>query len=135
LRVFTIHFRNRINDVSFLIDNRLVVLLEHQSTINENLLYRLLECITHIYEKITSCEKKYQKNFVKIPRPEFIVLYNGVEPYPDYSELKLSDAFMDIEGLKMAASIDKISSVVIFTVPPKRRGLSRQSRLPRSKLP
>jgi predicted transposase/invertase (TIGR01784 family) len=32
--------------------------------------------------------------------PEFIVLYNGKDPYPDYGELKLSDAFMDIEGLK-----------------------------------
>jgi predicted transposase/invertase (TIGR01784 family) len=39
---------------------------------------------------------------VKIHEPEFIVLYNGTDPYPDYSELKLSDSFMDIEGLKPA---------------------------------
>jgi len=76
------------------------VLIEHQSTINKNLPYRLLEYITHIYEKIIDREKKYQKNLIMIPRPEFIVLYNGIDPYPDYSELKLSDAFMDIEGLK-----------------------------------
>jgi hypothetical protein len=37
---------------------------------------------------------------VKIHEPEFIVLYNGTDPYPDYSELRLSDSFMDIEGLK-----------------------------------
>ena len=98
-------FMKQINDVSFLIDNRLVMLIEHQSTINENLPYRLLEYVTHIYERITNREKKYQKNLVKIPRPEFIVLYNGVESYPDYAELKLSDAFMDIEGLKL--TIDK----------------------------
>ncbi|MDR0302705.1 MAG: hypothetical protein LBI04_10390, partial [Treponema sp.] len=32
---------------------------------------------------------------------EFIVLYNGSAPYPDYNELKLSAAFMDIEGLEV----------------------------------
>jgi len=105
----------QINDVSFLIDNRLVVLIEHQSTINENLPYRLLEYITHIYEKIVDREKKYQKNLVKIPRPEFIVLYNGIDEYPDYSELKLSDAFMDIEGLKMK-NIDRIPLELIVPV-------------------
>ena len=95
-------FMKQINDVSFLIDKRLVVLIEHQSSINMNIPLRLLEYSGRIYEKIVDIEKKYQKNLVKIPRPEFIVLYNGMDPYPDYSELKLSDAFMDIEGLKMA---------------------------------
>jgi predicted transposase/invertase (TIGR01784 family) len=28
-------------------------------------------------------------------------LYNGIEEYPDYSELKLSDAFMDVKRLKL----------------------------------
>jgi len=90
----------QINDVSFLIDKRLVVLIEHQSTICENLPYRLLEYVLHIYEKIVDREKKYQKNLVKIPRPDFIVLYNGTDEYPDYTELKLSDAFTDIDDLK-----------------------------------
>jgi predicted transposase/invertase (TIGR01784 family) len=93
-------FMKQINDVSFLIDKRLVVLIEHQSTINENLPYRLLEYVTHIYEKIVDREKKYQKKLVKIPRPDFIVLYNGTDEYPDYVELNLSDAFTDIEDLK-----------------------------------
>jgi hypothetical protein len=100
-------FMNQINDVSFLIDNRLVMLIEHQSTISENLPLRLLEYMGRIYEKIIDIEVKYQKPLVKIPRPEFIVLYNGVEDCPDYTELKLSDAFMDIEGLKLTG-IDKI---------------------------
>ncbi len=91
-------FMKQINDISFLIDKRLVVLIEHQSTINENLPLRLLEYIGRVYEKIIEIEKKYQKLLVKIPRPEFIVLYNGTDEYPDYKELKLSDAFMDVEG-------------------------------------
>jgi len=105
----------QINDVSFLLDKRLVVLIEHQSTINENLPYRLLEYVTRIYEKIVDKERKYQKNLMKIPKPEFIVLYNGTDEYPDYTELKLSDAFMDIEGLKLTG-IDKVPLELIVSV-------------------
>jgi hypothetical protein len=68
-----------------------------------------------IYEKIIDPQKKYQEKLIKIPKPEFIVLYNGVEQYPDYSELKLSDAFMDIEGLKLA-NIDKLPLELVVQV-------------------
>jgi arsenate reductase-like glutaredoxin family protein len=94
-------YLTQINDVSFTIDDRLVILIEHQSTINENLPLRLLLYIGRIYEKILDFRKKYQKKLEKIPRPEFIVLYNGKDPYPDYNELSLSDAFKDVKGLKM----------------------------------
>jgi hypothetical protein len=95
-------YRDQINDLSFTIDNRLVVLIEHQSTVNENIPLRLLEYTGRVYEKITDRKKIYRKRLVKIHEPEFIVLYNGTDPYPDYSELRLSDAFMDIGGLKPA---------------------------------
>jgi len=108
-------FLKQINDISFLIDNRLVVLIEHQSTICENLPLRLLEYSGRIYEKMIDIEKKYQKKLIKIPRPKFIVLYNGIEKYPDYSELKLSDAFMDVKGLKIK-SPDKIPLELIVQV-------------------
>ena len=52
-------FMNQINDVSFLIDNRLVMLIEHQSTISENLPLRLFEYMGRIYEKIIAIEVKY----------------------------------------------------------------------------
>ncbi|MDR0302145.1 MAG: Rpn family recombination-promoting nuclease/putative transposase [Treponema sp.] len=94
-------FMTQINDISFIIDKRLVVLIEHQSTINENIPLRLLEYYTKILNKIVELEKRYQKKLIKIPRPEFIVLYNGSNPYPDNIDLKLSDAFMDIEGLEL----------------------------------
>jgi predicted transposase/invertase (TIGR01784 family) len=95
-------YKDKINDLSFIIDNRLVVLIEHQSTLCENLPLRLLEYTGRIYEKIIDQKKVYQKNLVKIYTPEFIVLYNGKDPYPDHCELKLSHAFMDIEGLNPA---------------------------------
>jgi predicted transposase/invertase (TIGR01784 family) len=90
--------------VSFLIANRLVVLIEHQSTINNNIPLRLLMYIARIYEKIIKRRKRYKNKLEKIPRPEFIVLYNGKYKYPDYKVLKLSDAFKNIEGLKLAGS-------------------------------
>jgi hypothetical protein len=45
-------YMDQINDLSFTIDNRLVVLIEHQSTVNENIPLRLLEYTGRIYEKI-----------------------------------------------------------------------------------
>jgi hypothetical protein len=36
------------------------------------------------------------EKLVKIPTPEFIVLYNGIKAYPEQKILRLSDAFYDI---------------------------------------
>ena len=93
-------YMGQINDISFTIDNRLVVLLEHQSTINPNMPLRLLLYIAHIYEKIIDRKKMYQTSLEKIPTPEFIVLYNGKKTYPDRKTLRLSDAFKDAASLK-----------------------------------
>ncbi|MCL2212135.1 MAG: Rpn family recombination-promoting nuclease/putative transposase [Treponema sp.] len=69
-------FMRQINDLSFTIDNRIVVLIEHQSTVNENVPLRLLMYIARVYEKIIDRDKLYQRKLEKIPTPEFIVLYN-----------------------------------------------------------
>jgi len=96
--------RGQLNDVSFTVDNRLVVLIEHQSTISENLPFRLHDYIGHVYRKIVDYEKRFQRKLEKIPKPEFIVLYNGNEAYPEHKILRLSDAFMDVHGLKLSES-------------------------------
>jgi len=96
-------YMGQVNDISFTIDNRLVVLLEHQSTINPNMPLRLLIYIARVYEKIIDRRKAYRTGLEKIPSPEFIVLYNGVKPYPERAELRLSDAFKDAADLKSAA--------------------------------
>jgi hypothetical protein len=97
-------YMEQINDLSFTVDDRLIVLIEHQSTINPNMPLRLLSYITQAYKTIINRRKLYQSNLEKIPEPEFIVLYNGKEDYPDYSELKLSDAFMEIAGFRGSKS-------------------------------
>ncbi|MDR2543334.1 MAG: Rpn family recombination-promoting nuclease/putative transposase [Treponema sp.] len=93
-------YMKQINDLSFTIDDRIVILVEHQSKISENVPIRLLQYIGRVYEKILDRNKLYQRKLVKIPTPEFIVLYNGSAPFPDHQELRLTDAFKNTEGLK-----------------------------------
>jgi hypothetical protein len=86
-------FMERINDLSFSIGDKIVVLIEHQSTINPNMPLRLLMYIARVYEKITESEAVYSSKRMAIPSPEFIVLYNGKDPFPDEATLKLSDLY------------------------------------------
>jgi hypothetical protein len=92
-------YKTFLNDISFEIAKQLVILLEHQSTVNPNLPVRLLLYIARVYEKIISGRNIYGSKKFFIPRPEFIVLYNGTAPYPDKVTLKLSDAFEDAVSL------------------------------------
>jgi hypothetical protein len=82
------------NDLAFEIGNRYIVLIEHQSTINENMPLRLLAYIARVYERLVPKKRLYQKKAQLIPEPEFFVIYNGSTPYPEKTTLKLSDLFM-----------------------------------------
>ena len=88
------------NDVAMLIDGKIVILIEHQSTINENMPFRFLEYIARIYEKITNPKEKFERKLMKLPVPEFYVFYNGKEDFPSESEMKLSDAFIKLDENK-----------------------------------
>ena len=86
------------NDIAMLIDGKIVILIEHQSTINKNMPFRFLEYIARIYEKITTKDEKFGRKLVKLPVPEFYVFYNGKDDYPTESVMKLSDAFMQLDS-------------------------------------
>ncbi|MBQ3024049.1 MAG: Rpn family recombination-promoting nuclease/putative transposase [Spirochaetaceae bacterium] len=88
------------NDVAMLVDNKIVVMIEHQSTVNENMPFRFLEYIARIYEKITNPKEKFERKLMKLPVPEFYVFYNGKEDFPSESEMKLSDAFIKLDENK-----------------------------------
>ena len=91
-------FMGKRNDISFTIDGKTVVLVEHQSSISENLPLRFLLYIARVYEKIVDKRAVYRYKQVMIPTPEFVVLYNGKADFPDEVELKLSDAFHSAKG-------------------------------------
>jgi hypothetical protein len=105
-------YMERYNDISFTIGNKLVVLIEHQSTINANMPLRILLYIARVYEKIIERKNLYRESLLKIPRPEFFVLYNGLKPYPGQSTLKLSDAFEGTEDIKAAGLPPELELVV-----------------------
>ena len=82
------------NDISCKVGNRLIFLIEHQSTVNENMPLRFLEYIGRIFELILEVRDRYARLLIKIPTPEFYVFYTGSENLPAMQELKLSDAFI-----------------------------------------
>ena len=93
-------FKGIINDISFLIGGKLIVLVEHQSSINPNMALRFLQYVSEIYKRLNDARALHASKLLHIPRPEFFVLYNGTAPYPDEKTLRLSDAFEDIEELR-----------------------------------
>ena len=89
------------NDVSWEINGKLIVLVEHQSTINENMPFRCLEYVTRIYEGIVPIKVRYQEKVYKIPNPDFYVVYVGKKEQPMEQELRLSDAFYTKDSSKL----------------------------------
>jgi hypothetical protein len=92
-------FTGRKNDVSAIIDGRLVIVTEHQSTVNENMPFRFLLHIVRLLENAVKDKAAvYRKKLVKLPRPVFIVLYNGLDDCGDLMTMRLSDAFEQAGG-------------------------------------
>jgi len=86
------------NDVSFMLDGRLLVLFEHQSTINENMPLRcFLYCAEYFKRHIIS-GNYFKEIRTKIPCPQFFVFYNGKRNYEKDLILKLSDSFMSYKN-------------------------------------
>lgn len=88
-------YMDRVNDISFTVDGKLVILVEHQSTLNRNMPLRMLIYMGRLYEKILNLDSIYKTEMIKIPTPEFIVLYNGTDACPDEWEQKLSEAYIE----------------------------------------
>jgi hypothetical protein len=105
-------YLDQLNDISFLLDDRLVILVEHQSTINENMPFRMLSYMTRVLEQYTKEMDRYGKKRFSLPRPEFITIYDGVEDYPSETTLLLSDAFKeDSKGLTALELVVKVVNI------------------------
>ena len=90
-------YKEKINDLSFVLDEQILVLIEHQSTINENMALRLLMYVARLYEKLLNQWEKramYEEKRIPIPTPKFVVLYNGKAPYPEHNVQYLSQSYM-----------------------------------------
>jgi predicted transposase/invertase (TIGR01784 family) len=101
-----------INDLSFLVGGKLVVLVEHQSTLNENMPRRMLHYISEIYNQLCEKEDVYKAKKSSIPKPIFIVLYNGDdENVPDCREYRLSELYFDFDGSKESPFLELVVNV------------------------
>jgi len=68
--------------------------------------------ISDTYKGIIPKKALYLKKAVQIPTPEFFVIYNGLEEYPDMKVLKLSDAYIspaDEPSLELSVPVINIA--------------------------
>lgn len=104
-----IFYRTRKNDLSFLLDDKLVIIIEHQSSLNPNMPIRLFLYVAQVYETLIAHKALYGGK-MQIPRPELLVLYNGLEEQPDQVEQRLSESF------KLVAGHDRIDLEVVVRI-------------------
>jgi hypothetical protein len=99
------------NDISCRIGNQFLVLIEHQSTVNENMPFR---CLTYVAELLNNMagekSKFYSKQLVKFPVPKFFVFYDGDDNETLQRKMKLSDAFNgDSSSLELVVNLYNIN--------------------------
>lgn len=83
--------RNIYNDLGFLVRNRLLVLVEAQSTWSENILVRFLMYLGETYRRYIKTKglRIYSEKNVDIPKPELYLVFTGKrEDNPDTISLK-----------------------------------------------
>jgi len=83
------------NNIDFLIDNKLVIIIE-QPSIDESILRHLVDYLLFLTNAII--HKGIDvfaegENIINLPLPEFYVLYNGKDDFPDVKILNMSDAY------------------------------------------
>lgn len=93
LKVENVLYLNFKNDISFGLNGKIMILAEHQSTINLNMPLRSLLYVGRIFEQLVPVKDRYRRGRLSLPTPEFYTFYNGTDPLPAESELKLSESY------------------------------------------
>ncbi len=104
-------FMVRKNDLAFMAKKRVLVISEHQSTVNANMPLRDVIYYGRTVEKLVEPRDLYKTNLIGIPTPEFLVFYNGNRKYPPEKILKLSDAFLEKTDSPMLELIVRIINI------------------------
>ena len=110
-RLEDVIFREFKNDVAYIMDDKLVCFIEHQSTINPNMPLRFFIYAARTYErKFMSGDLVYTSKLVPIPTPEFYVLYNGTAALSQ-DILKLSSSFKSTVNNPQLELITKVIDI------------------------
>ena len=91
----------------------MVILIEHQTTINPNMPLRFLSYVDELFRRYTQPQHKkiYSKDLVKLPTPNFYVFYDGDDDSFEHYALHLSDAFeMPSHNLELTVNVHNLAS-------------------------
>lgn len=89
-----IFFDNQKNDISCTLEDNFLVLIEHQTSVNNNMPFRCLSYVAELLNNLVEDKDKlYHKALIRFPRPKFFVLYDGDAKEPLQKEMRLSEAF------------------------------------------
>jgi hypothetical protein len=103
------------NDLAFTVDGKLVVIIEHQATLNPNMPLRAFQYVFMFFNLFYNPGNAlYKEKLIKLPKPEFYMLYNGTKPYPASGLMKLSDSFEgnadgETPGLELIVNVANIN--------------------------
>ncbi len=99
-------YMNFQNDISFEVDQKILVFGEHQSTINMNMPLRYFMICGRALEMLIPVRSRYKRGLVKIPKPEFYTFYNGEDTTEKERILRLSDAFLTNDAESHIPSVE-----------------------------
>ena len=89
-----IFFDNQKNDISCTLGNNFLVLIEHQTSVNNNMPFRCLSYVAELLNNLVEDKDKlYHKALIRFPAPKFFVLYDGDTKEPLKRTMRLSEAF------------------------------------------
>ena len=104
-------FVARKNDMAFTVKNKVLVISEHQSTLNQNMPLRSIIYYGRTMERLIDPKGLYRERRIPIPTPEFYVFYNGDAPFPAEVTMKLSDAYLEKTDAPMLELVVKVINI------------------------
>lgn len=101
--------RDFYNDLGLLIKDKLILLVESQSTFNPNMALRFLIYIANTYQDyiVENAIYIYGTKKITIPTPQFFLIYTGEKEYPD--TLTLSSLYADSTNPSLELSVNILS--------------------------
>ncbi|MCM1082921.1 MAG: hypothetical protein NC428_05515 [Clostridium sp.] len=95
------------NDLGFSVGDRLVILVESQSTWTVNIIIRALMYLIQTYHEFFKRTKQnlYGSKKVNMPKPELYVIFTGEKPKNPPDTISLRDDFFDGEKIAIDAEV------------------------------
>ena len=100
------------NDLSCLYRNNFLILIEQQSTPNENMPLRMLFYVAELLKQYIEPQREnmYRLKQIKLPTPRFYLFYNGTRHEVERRQMKLSTAFQDFSGLELVVDFYNLNA-------------------------